>query len=97
MASAPLLDKLAASAAADVTPSVAGAPDAPNVVGPKAGARDFNLWNNVWDALHALPGLFQSDLSIDGVLATDLHAFNTSLGASIEQQVVAAPAETEEE
>ncbi len=35
-----------------------------------------------------LPSLFTSDLVISGVRATDLHAFNTSLGASIEDQVV---------
>lgn len=31
---------------------------------------------------------FESSLNIDGVLATDLFAFNSSLGATIEQQVV---------
>ncbi len=36
-----------------------------------------------------LPSLFKSDLVIAGVRATDLHAFNTSLGATIEEQVVA--------
>ncbi len=35
-----------------------------------------------------MPSRFESSLRIDGVLATDLFAFNASLGASIEEQVV---------
>lgn len=38
----------------------------------------------------ALPSLFKPDLSISGVLATDLHTFNTSLGSTIEAQVTMA-------
>lgn len=47
------------------------------------------LGEAVRDALQVLPSLFKSDLVISGVRATDLHAFNTSLGATIEEQVVA--------
>lgn len=48
------------------------------------------LHKAVRETLSALPSRFKSTLNIEGVLATDLHAFNTSLGASIEEQVVAA-------
>jgi hypothetical protein len=37
-----------------------------------------------------LPSRFQSELVISGVLATDLFAFNSSLGATIEEQFVAS-------
>ena len=49
----------------------------------------LELGEAVRDALQVLPSLFKSDLVISGVRATDLHAFNTSLGATIEEQVVA--------
>lgn len=48
------------------------------------------LFTAVYDALYALPSLFKTDLTISGVLATDLFTFNTSLGATIEAQVVEA-------
>ena len=48
------------------------------------------LWEGTRDALYALPSYFTSRLVVQGVLATDLHTFNTSLGATIEQQVVNA-------
>ena len=41
-------------------------------------------------ALYALPSRFESDLVISGVLAPDLFSFNSSLGATIEEQVVAS-------
>lgn len=49
-----------------------------------------SLAAKVFAALFALPGQFQSDLSISGVRATDLFTFNASLGATIEEQVVDA-------
>lgn len=48
------------------------------------------LWEGTRDALFALPSYFKSRLVIQDVLATDLHTFNGSLGATIEQQVVDA-------
>ena len=39
-------------------------------------------------AVYALPSRFESELAISGVLATDLFAFNSSLGATIEEQVI---------
>lgn len=41
-------------------------------------------------AIFALPSRFESELVISGVLATDLFAFNSSLGATMEEQVVAS-------
>lgn len=41
-------------------------------------------------AVFALPASFESELVISGVLATDLFAFNVSLGATIEEQLVAS-------
>jgi hypothetical protein len=48
------------------------------------------LWEGTRDALYALPSYFTSRLVVQDVLATDLHTFNSSLGATIEQQVVNA-------
>ncbi len=48
------------------------------------------LAGKVFAALYALPPQFESDLSISGVQATDLFTFNSSLGATIEEQVVDA-------
>ncbi len=62
----------------------------PEKAQPTADQVDLSLLQGVRETLFALPSRFQSTLSIQGVLATDLHAFNTSLGASIEEQVVAA-------
>lgn len=47
------------------------------------------LAGKVHAALYALPGQFESDLNIFGVRATDLFAFNSALGATVEEQVVA--------
>jgi hypothetical protein len=60
----------------------------PKELAPSSDWEYFELWEAVRDALQVLPSLFTSDLVISGVRATDLHAFNTSLGASIEDQVV---------
>jgi hypothetical protein len=49
---------------------------------------DRALYGRVIDAVHALPGLFESPLNIAGVRVSDLHTLNTTLGASIEQSVV---------
>ena len=46
------------------------------------------LYDRVIDAIYALPGLFESPLTIAGVRVSDLHTLNTTLGASIEQSVV---------
>jgi len=48
------------------------------------------LWEGTRDALFALAGSFHSRLVVQDVLATDLHAFASALGASIEVQVVDA-------
>ena len=57
-----------------------------------AGLREdqTRLWEGTRDALFALPSSFTSRLVVQDVLATDLHAFASALGASIEVQVVAA-------
>lgn len=67
-------------------------PDAPLCSSPEdAVSGDWphrNLYLAVREAIRALPSYFESDLRISGVLATDLFTFNTSLGATIEAQVV---------
>lgn len=63
-------------------------PLAPVFVAPPLESAQGILRTNVIEALHALPSYFQSELHVSGVLATDLVSFNTSLGATIEQQVV---------
>ena len=67
-----------------------GAPPAPTISEPTANDIDLSLYEAVSRTLYALPSRFQSELAVVGVLATDLHAFNTALGASIEEQVVAS-------
>lgn len=61
--------------------------ETPPTTPPHALAR-VQLWHDVRDALAALPGYFRSTLSVTGVMATDLHAFNASLSTAIEQEVV---------
>lgn len=48
------------------------------------------MYQAVKSALYSLPSRFESSLRISGVLATDLFAFNASLSATIEDQVVSA-------
>lgn len=50
----------------------------------------LDLYKSVYKTLFALPAYFKSSLNITGVLATDLYTFNSSLGATIENQVVKA-------
>lgn len=62
-------------------------PDPPDPIEPNPNWEHFHLWANVKTAIFALPSRFESELVISGVLATDLFAFNSSLGATIEEQV----------
>lgn len=48
----------------------------------------FELHRRVQEALLALPGYFRTKTSIEGLDAQDLFTLNTTLGATIEQQVV---------
>lgn len=73
------------------SPSFAGLiPSSPQAVDPPADWSHTQLFNAVRNTLFALPSFFRSDLVISGVLATDLFTFNSSLGATIETQVVNA-------
>lgn len=65
-------------------------PPEPLSVSPDTRWEHFELFQNVFKALFALPSFFKSDLAISGVLATDLFTFNSSLGATIEAQVAGA-------
>lgn len=56
----------------------------PQPISPDGHWEHFNLFQDVFKALFALPSFFKSDLLISGVLATDLFTFNSSLGATIE-------------
>jgi hypothetical protein len=58
--------------------------------GPDRQWEHYKLWKAVRDALYVLPSNFESELEISGVLAPDLFAFNSSLAATVEEQVVAA-------
>ncbi len=82
-AALPAVQAAAAAAAATVPRPVLALP---------AGLRDdqIRLWEGTRDALFALPSSFASRLVVQDVLATDLHAFASALGASMEVQVVAA-------
>ena len=65
-------------------------PSAPVKVDPPSTWDHYELWDAVRKAISSLPSRFTSELVISGVLATDLFAFNSSLGATIEEQVVDA-------
>ena len=69
--------------------ATAGIPP-PEPTGPPADWEHIDLFNAVTKTIYSLPSRFESDLVISGVLATDLFAFNSSLGATIEEQVVEA-------
>lgn len=62
----------------------------PTIVEPDPTWPHLDLWKAVQKAIFTLPDRFESDLVISGVLATDLHAFNSSLSATIEEQVIEA-------
>jgi len=63
-------------------------PSPPNETKPDVGWEHYELYVSVIRALYSLPSRFESTLNINGVFATDLFAFNSSLGATIEQQAV---------
>src|SRR5437773_216065 len=50
----------------------------------------YELWKRVREAVLALPVHFKSETVIEGMLATDIFTLNSALGATIEEQVVAA-------
>ena len=66
----------------------AGTPSPPTLTGPPDDWEHIDLYRSVVNALYALPSLFESELVIAGVLATDLFALNAALGATLEVQVV---------
>ena len=63
-------------------------PNPPSPTEPDASWEHIELWRAVKKAISTLPSRFESELVISGVLATDLFAFNSSLGATIEEQVI---------
>ena len=69
---------------------MAGKPPPPGPTEPPSDWEHYELYTRVKKAIYSLPTRFESSLSIAGVLATDLFAFNSSLGATIEEQVVAS-------
>ncbi|MGB9293072.1 MAG: hypothetical protein WCB64_07155, partial [Desulfobaccales bacterium] len=56
--------------------------------GPPSNWEHRELYDNIKDAIYALPDRFKSDLSLFGILTTDLYTLASALGASIEQSVV---------
>lgn len=61
---------------------------APEETFPSSDWEHYELFEAVKKAIFSLPSRFESSLRISGILATDLFAFNSSLGATIEEQVV---------
>lgn len=55
--------------------------------GPSSRWKHRKLYDNVREALFALPGDFESSINLSGIRATDLFALNSLLGASIEDAV----------
>jgi len=80
----------------DIEVNATEMPPAPVSIEPDSAWEHVALYKRVREALYALPSSFRPDLSISGVLATDLHTFNTSLGATIEAQVTDALNESRE-
>ena len=64
-------------------------PGRPGPTEPDPAWEHIELWKAVKRAIFALPTRFQSELVVSGVLSTDLFAFNASLAATIEEQVIA--------
>lgn len=69
---------------------MASAPPSPVESPPDGHWEHADLWLAVRNALSSLPSRFESELVVSGVLATDLFAFNSSLAATIEEQVVSS-------
>lgn len=46
------------------------------------------LYQNIHEAIHALPSYFRTATNIEGISATDIFTLNSVLGATIENQVV---------
>ncbi|MEQ8968438.1 MAG: hypothetical protein RID91_21645 [Azospirillaceae bacterium] len=65
-------------------------PPPPEPIEPNPDWEHRDLWIAVREAIYTLPSRFESELVISGVLATDLFSFNSSLGATIEEQVIAS-------
>lgn len=65
-------------------------PEPPDSIEPDQAWEHIELWKAVKNAIFTLPSRFEAELAISGVLATDLFAFNSSLGATIEEQVIAS-------
>lgn len=63
-------------------------PNRPGPTEPDPVWEHIELWRAVKRALFTLPTRFESELVISGVLSTDLFAFNSSLAATIEEQVI---------
>lgn len=55
---------------------------------PQSNEAVYKVYERVREALFALPTYFQSDTSIEGILATDIFTLNAAFGATIEDQVV---------
>jgi len=66
----------------------AATPPRPVAQDPPESWKHYALFEGIRNALYILPSNFTSELSITGVLATDLFTFNSSLGATIEAQVI---------
>lgn len=63
-------------------------PGRPGPTEPDPAWEHIELWKAVKRAIFTLPTRFESELVVSGVLSTDLFAFNSSLAATIEEQVI---------
>lgn len=57
---------------------------------PDSTWKHFDLYEQVKKAILALAAFFESETHIEGISATDIFTLNSALGATIEDQVVAA-------
>lgn len=70
-------------------PKVSKAPAPPERAAPPTNHALYDMWEGVRSALTALPAHFRSETVISGLRATDIFTLSATLGAAIEDQVVA--------
>lgn len=64
-------------------------PPAPTPREPDSSWEHYGLYGRVKEALLSAPDYFKTDIRLTGIPATDIVSFNTALGSTIEQRVVA--------
>lgn len=64
-------------------------PQAPRKISPPPSHPYYDVWKKVIESIPSLPDYFETETTISGLRATDIFTLNATLGATIEDQVVA--------